>query len=240
MNWEPWTGCYKISDGCTYCYFYGPFSKRFGQNSVQKTDEFDKPIAKTAKGLYKIQSGKTVATCFASDFFIPEADEWRSEAWAMIKKRTDLDFLILTKRIDRFKVFLPDDWGDGYDNVNIGCTVENQASADYRLPLFLSYPIKRRFVATSPLLEAIDLSAYLDGIEHVTVGGEAGREARVCDYDWVLDIREQCFKSKTTFWFKNTGSYFKYDGKVQKINPFKQSRVAKSLGINILDGKKLF
>jgi len=228
MNWEPWTGCYKISDGCTYCYFYGPFSKRFGQNNVHKTNEFDKPIAKTTKGTDKIQSGKIVATCFASDFFIAEADEWRTEAWAMIKKRTDLDFLILTKRIDRFNISLPNDWGDGYDNVNIGCTIENQETADYRLPLFLSYPIKRRFIAAAPLLGAIDISAYLDGIEHVTVGGETGREAR------------KCIKAGITFWFKNTGSFFKYDGTVQKINPFKQSCVAKEFGINILNGKKRF
>ena len=240
MNWEPWTGCYKISDGCTYCYFYGPFSKRFGQNSVLKTNEFDKPIAKSAKGTYKIQSGKIVATCFASDFFIEEADEWRAEAWAMIKNRPDLDFLILTKRIDRFNISLPTDWGDGYDNVNIGCTIENQEMADYRLPLFLSFPIKRRFVAAAPLLGAIDLSAYLDGIEHVTVGGETGREARICDYDWVLAIREQCVKAGKTFWFKNTGSHFRYNGIVQKINPFKQNSVAKELGINSLNGTKLF
>ncbi len=240
MNWEPWTGCYKISDGCTYCYFYGPFSKRCGQNNVHKTDEFDKPIAKTTKGTDKIQSGKIVATCFASDFFIAEADEWRKEAWAMIKKRPDLDFLILTKRIDRFNISLPNDWGDGYDNVNIGCTIENQETADYRLPLFLSYPIKKRFIAAAPLLGAIDISAYLSGIEHVTVGGETGREARICNYDWVLDIREQCVKAGTSFWFKNTGSLFKYDGTVQKINPFKQSCVANEFGINILNGKKLF
>ena len=56
----------------------------------------------------------------------------------MIRERTDIDFLILTKRIDRFLVSLPPDWGTGYDNVNIGCTVENQKMADYRLPLFLS------------------------------------------------------------------------------------------------------
>lgn len=240
MNWEPWTGCYKISDGCTNCYFYGPFSKRYGQNTVHKTDEFDKPIAKTAKGSYKIQGGKIVATCFATDFFIAEADEWRAEAWAMIKKRTDLDFLILTKRIDRFNVCLPTDWGDGYDNVNIGCTIENQELADYRLPLFLSYPIKRRFIAAAPLLGAIDISAYLGGIEHVSVGGETGREARICDYDWVWDIREQCVEAGITFWFKNTGSLFRYEGKVQKINPFKQSGIAKEFGIDILNGKKLF
>lgn len=240
MNWEPWTGCYKISEGCTYCYFYGPFSKQYGQNSVHKTNEFDKPIAKTTKGKDKIQSGKIVATCFASDFFIAEADEWRSEVWAMIKKRPDLDFLILTKRIDRFNISLPNDWGDGYDNVQIGCTIENQESADYRLPLFLSYPIKRRFIAAAPLLGAIDISAYLSGIEHVTVGGETGRDARICDYDWILAIREQCIQSGITFWFKNTGSLFRQDGIVKKINPFKQSSVAKELGINILNGKKLF
>lgn len=240
MNWEPWTGCYKISDGCTYCYFYGPYSKRFGQNNVTKTDEFDKPIAKTAKGAPRIASGKIVATCFATDFFIPEADAWRVDAWAMIKERSDLDFLILTKRIDRFMVSLPSDWGEGYANVNIGCTIENQEIADYRLPLFISYPIKRRFVACGPILEPIDLSPYIDRIDHVTVNGETGREARECDYDWILDIREQCVKAGITFWFKSTGTFFRQNGVVQKVNPFKQGSLAKELGINILDDKKLF
>ncbi|MDR2698398.1 MAG: phage Gp37/Gp68 family protein [Candidatus Methanoplasma sp.] len=240
MNWEPWSGCYKVSDGCTYCYFYGPYSKRFGQNTVRKTEDFDKPVAKTAKGAPKIPGGRIVATCFASDFFIPEADEWRADAWTMIAQRPDLEFLILTKRIDRFPMSLPPDWKDGYDNVNIGCTVENQSVADRRLPLFLSYPIKRRFVACAPLLERIDLSPYLGGIEHVTVEGETGREARVCDRDWVLDIREQCMRAGITFWFKNTGSFFRRDGDIQKVNPFKQSAAAKEMGIDILDGKKLF
>jgi len=240
MNWEPWTGCYKVSDGCTYCYFYGPYSKRCGQNTVEKTGEFDKPLAVNAKGVPKIPAGKIVATCFATDFFIKEADEWRKEAWAMMKSRPDLEFLLLTKRIDRFEVSLPSDWSDGYDNVNIGCTVENQEMADYRLPIFLSYPIKRRFVACGPLLGPVDLSPYLDGIEHVTVGGETGREARECEYDWVLQIREQCVKAGITFWFKNTGSFFKRGGEVQKVNPFKQGSLAKELAINISDGKKMF
>ena len=240
MNWEPWTGCYPESDGCTYCYFYGPYSKRHGQNTIVKTPEFEKPLMKTAKGDYKIQSGKIVATCFASDFFLPEADEWRAEAWAMIHERRDLDFLILTKRIDRFLVSLPTDWGDGYDNVNIGCTVENQELADYRMPLFLSYPIKRRFAACSPLLGPVDLSPYLGGIDHVSVNGETGREARVCDYDWVLALREQCVAADSTFWFKGTGSLFRRDGTTQKVNPYKQGSLAKELDISILNGKKLF
>ena len=240
MNWEPWTGCYKISDGCTNCYFYGPHAKRHGQNRIQKTDKFDWPIRMNAKGEYNIKGNKILATCFATDFFLPEADEWRKEAWAIIKRRSDIDFLILTKRIDRFLASLPNDWGEGYENVNIGCTVENQKLADYRLPLFLSYPIKRRFIACSPILEKIDLTRYLHGVQHVTVSGETGREARECNFDWILDIREQCIKSNVTFWFKNTGSIFRKGNVVQKVNPFKQTTVAKELDINILNGKKLF
>ena len=240
MNWEPWTGCYSASDGCANCYFYGPYAKRYGQNIIEKTDKFDWPIRKTPKGEYRIKGDKILATCFATDFFLPEADEWRKEVWAIIRERTDIDFLILTKRIDRFLVSLPSDWGDGYDNVNIGCTAENQEIADYRLPIFLSYPIKRRFVACSPLLEPIDLSKYLSGIDHVSVSGESGREARVCDYDWVMDIRKQCIAADVTFWFKSTGSVFRHNGEVKKINPFQQGNLAKEFDINILNGKKLF
>lgn len=240
LNWEPWSGCYKVSDGCTYCYFYGPYSKRCGQNRVEKTAEFYKPLFKTPEGAYRIKSGKTVVTCFATDFFIPEADEWREEAWAMIKGRPDLDFLILTKRIDRFLVSLPSNWGSGYDNVNLGCSVENQSLADYRLPLFLSYPIKRRFVACSPLLGPMDLSPYLGGIDHVTASGESGREARPCNYEWILAIRDQCLKAGITFWFKSTGSLFIRDGSVQRVNPRKEGALAKELDISILKGKKLF
>ena len=106
--------------------------------------------------------------------------------------------------------------------MNIGCTVENKKMADNRLPKYLSYHIKRRFIACAPLLEAIDLTPYLHGVDHVTVGGETGRDARVCDYDCVLDFREQCVKAYISFWFKNTGSFFRCNGAVEKINQFKQ------------------
>ena len=46
MNWEPWTGCYKISDVCTNCYFMVPMQKRYGQDTILKTDKFDWPIRK--------------------------------------------------------------------------------------------------------------------------------------------------------------------------------------------------
>lgn len=240
MNWEPWTGCYPQSIGCTYCYFYGKYSKRYGQNQIVKTPDFNKPVALQKNNQPKIASGKIVATCFGTDFFLPEADPWRKDAWKMIRQRPDLDFLILTKRIDRFEVSLPADWGEGYANVNLGVSVENQALADLRLPQFLSFPIKRRFVSCTPLLGPIDLTAYIDQIDHVSVGGETGKEARECNLDWILALRQQCLDHEKTFWFKNTGSRFRCDGVLQKVNPYKQSSLAKSMNLNLLGETPLF
>jgi len=75
-------------------------------------------------------------TCFTSDFLLKDADPWREDCWLMMKRRSDLWFYFFTKRIDRFMECVPEDWGDGYDNVLVGCTVENQEMADYRLPIF--------------------------------------------------------------------------------------------------------
>ena len=90
MNWEPWTGCYKISDGCTNCYFYGPHAKRFGQNTIQKNRAIQLARPKKRKGEYNIKGNKILPTCFATDFFLPEADEWRGEAWSFIRERQDI------------------------------------------------------------------------------------------------------------------------------------------------------
>ena len=118
-------------------------------------------------------------TCFTSDFLLKDADEWRGECWKMMRERRDCWFYFFTKRIDRLEECLPPDWGEGYDNVLIGCTVENQSMADYRLPIFRALPVKHRSIIAAPLLEGLDISKYLDdNLEEVSVGGESGRDAR--------------------------------------------------------------
>lgn len=69
-----------------------------------------------------------------------------------------LQFLFFTKRIERLDRCLPPDWGDGYDNVTVGCTVENQDRADRRLPLFMTLPLRHRLIIVAPMLERIDLT----------------------------------------------------------------------------------
>jgi protein gp37 len=235
-QWNPWHGCHKISAGCLNCYVYridSGFEK--DASIVTKTRDFDLPVRKTKKGDYKIPSGNTVYTCFSSDFFLDTADDWRIQAWETIKQRKDLHFFIITKRIDRFNVNLPKDWGEGYLNVTICCTCENQDRADFRLPLFLELPILHKSIICEPLLEKIDLKKWLQPtIEKVVVCGESGAGARVCDYDWVLDIRSQCIEKNIPFHFKQTGANFRKNGKLYRIHRKDQHLQAAKAGLNYL------
>lgn len=103
---------------------------------------------------------------------------------------------------DLKKSCVPQDWADGYDNVVVCCTVENQLNADKKLALFQKLPIKHKQITAQPLIGPIDLEKYLDGVEAVAVGGESDRYARPLDYDWVLDIRQQCIRKKVSFFFR--------------------------------------
>jgi len=233
--WNPWHGCHKLSEGCRNCYVYRGDKKRgIDSTIITRTQNFDLPVRKNRKGEYKIPSGSKVYTCFTSDFFVQDADIWREEAWDMIRERNDLHFLMITKRINRFHECIPADWEDGYENVTICCTVENQDRADYRLPIYKKLPIKHRIIICEPILENIDLGPYLDeSIEQVVAGGESGQEARICDYDWILNLRNQCAEKNISFWFKQTGTYFRKDRKIFKVAYRSQHSQARKAAINI-------
>ena len=230
--WNPWRGCIKCSDGCLHCYIHkGDKQKKINTNEIVKTKDFSKPIEKLKNGEYKMKSG-LVYLCFSTDFLIEEADEWRSECFQMIKKRQDCTFLFLTKRIDRFMKCIPDDWGDGYDNVVVCCTVENQKNADYRLSIFKDLPIKHKCITAQPLLENIDIENYLEKVELVVVGGESDVNARPFNYEWALDIREQCIRKNVNFEFRQCGTYTIKDGKEYKIQSRDLCKQAKLANID--------
>ena len=235
VMWNLWHGCHKLSPGCKHCYVYrGDVKRDVDSSVVAQMKNFDLPIRRKRNGDYKVPSGTMVYTCFTSDFFIEDADLWRMEAWAMMRERSDLNFMMITKRIDRFAQNLPEDWGDGYENVTICCTVENQMCADYRLPIYKAAPIKHKIIICEPLLERIDLSAFDIGmwIEQVVVGGESGYEARPCDFDWVMELHNVCVENDIAFWFKQTGAKFIKGKKLYSIKRQLQHSQARKAGIN--------
>lgn len=236
MRWNPWHGCRKLSEGCRHCYVYRIDSRidRDASEVKKNTSTFDLPIAKNRRGEYKYPSGTLFYTCFTSDFFLEEADGWRGDAWKIIRERRDCRFFIITKRIDRFEACKPEDWGEGYDHVTIAVTTENQKMADYRLPIYLNLPIKTKMIVCEPLLEPIDLSKYLTpAIKSVSVGGESGDDARICSYDWVLGIRDQCIRAGVGFSYHQTGAKLMKNGKLYRIPKDKQEDQAHRAGIDI-------
>jgi protein gp37 len=233
-SWNPWHGCKKISPGCLNCYVYRIDSRHDRDASVvRKTQSFDLPVRRKRDGSYKLPPGDTVWTCFTSDFLLDTADIWRTEAWDMMRERRDLSFFFITKRIDRLELCLPPDWGDGWEHVHICCTVENQAMADYRLPIYIEAPIKHKAIICEPLLEKIELSRWLRDFKgFVLVGGESGINARMCDYDWVLDIHSQCIYAGVPFRFKQTGANFRKDGIIYRIPRSQQHLQARKASID--------
>ncbi|MGN1316088.1 MAG: DUF5131 family protein [Acutalibacteraceae bacterium] len=227
--WNPWQGCRKCSEGCRYCYIHKGDAKRgVNTSEIVKTKDFKKPIEKKKNGEYKMKSGM-VYMCFFTDFLIEEADGWRKECWQMIEERKDCTFLFLTKRIDRFMQCIPENWNEGFDNVVVCCTVENQKNADFKLSIFNDLPIKHKCITAQPLLEKIDIEKYLDGIELVVVGGESDKNARPLNYNWVLDIRRQCINQNVNFEFRQCGTHFIKDGRnytIQTKDLTKQAKLA--------------
>ena len=230
--WNPWRGCKKCSEGCMHCYIHKGDAKRgINTNDILKTKDFCKPVEKLKNGSYKLKSG-IVYTCFSTDFLLQEADDWREECWKMILQRADCTFLFLTKRIERFMACIPEDWGDGYENVVVCCTIENQDNADRKLSAFQTLPIKHKCITAQPLIGSIDLEKYLDHIELVVVGGESDRDARPLDYDWVLNIREQCMRKHVSFEFRQCGTHFIKDGNQYRLQTKDLCSQARKANIN--------
>lgn len=234
VSWNPWHGCHKISEGCRHCYVYRQDAQHDLDGSVvRRTSAFNLPVRRSRDGRFKIASGERVYTCFTSDFLLEEADAWRVQAWEMMRLRHDLRFFFITKRIDRLAQCLPADWGEGYENVAIGCTVETQAMADYRLPIFRTLPVRHKLVICAPLLEPLDLSAHLNpSFEEVSAGGESGNEARACNFDWIVEMRRQCEAHDIPFTFHQTGARLIKEGRLYRIRREFQHSQAQKAGID--------
>ncbi|MFO0840969.1 MAG: DUF5131 family protein [Gemmataceae bacterium] len=203
-SWNPHWGCHKVTPECDHCYIeaimrrggYEPFG------GPMKTKTWSQPFAwdRAARTLCERHR---VFTCSMSDFFHQGADEWRADAWKVIKACENLDWLILTKRPHLVADRLPADWGEGYENVWLGVTVGCSQSL-YRLPILKEIPAKVKFVSAEPLLERMDFREHLGWIDWVITGCEraAKGDRRAMEMDWVRDIDQQCESAGKAHYFK--------------------------------------
>lgn len=145
--WNPWHGCVHISPGCANCYMYTLDQQRGKSGAdIYCTNNFNYPLQRDRYGNYKIKSGELIRVCMTSDFFLEEADQWRADAWEIMRQRPDVIFYLLTKRPERVANCLPDDFGNGWENIWFNVTCENQQMANKRLPYLKELPLSARSV----------------------------------------------------------------------------------------------
>lgn len=209
-------------------------------SAITRTKMFGKPLETTKKGYFKIPSGYTLRVNMTSDTFLEEADEWRSEMWSIIRKRPDVIFYILTKRVPRIPECLPEDWGDGYENVDLNITCETQRAFDERWPILRDIPAKHKGINLAPFLEPIDITPALASgqIENVNLGGEGFGFHRPCHYEWIKQVSDDCARHRVNFTLNAIGSVFVKDGKTYHIETQEmQGRQAYKSGLSHFFGK---
>lgn len=236
-TWNPWQGCHKVSPGCDNCYMYRE-KIRYGQEPDvvvrSKPPTFNAPL--------KWKEPEIVFTASWSDWFIREADDWRAEAWDIIRRTPHLFYLVFTKRPQNIPDRLPPDWGSGYPNVMLVVTTENQEEADRRIPYIQEIPAAYRGASAEPLLGWLNLIPYLydrasgrhaiiKGLDWVVAGGESGPGARPSHPDWFRNLRTQCVTAGVPFFFKQWGEwepvapiYDEDDSYLDRIDQAKESR----------------
>lgn len=241
--WNPWHGCKKVSEGCQNCYMYYLDEQRgmCGSKIFRVNSNFDYPLHRDTSGNYKIKSGEFLMTCMTSDFFLAEADQWRDEAWDVIRRRPDVVFILVTKRPERIAEHLPRDWGNGWNNVWCHVTAENQRRADERIPMLLQLPFKHKGIMAAPFIAPVSVEKYLTAgnIENVWCGGENYAGARPLRYEWVKNLSDECRKHDVSFAFFETGNVFiDQHGEKRFVKKSEQRKAAFLCGLNYESTKK--
>jgi protein gp37 len=249
-TWNPVTGCSHVSEGCRNCYAEA-LSLRFGRSKLPWTapnaaenvklhpERLKQPLRwKKPRRIFVNSMSDLFHEQVPDDFLVSVFMVMRG-AWGPdgdllpVEQRPRHIYQILTKRPERMRDFMRARYPEGYGlpNVWLGVSVEDQRSADERIPLLLQTPAAVRFLSCEPLLGPVDLTALtvlepeppngpgawlnaLTGhvagpddmlgaqIAWVIVGGESGPHFRPMDLAWAASLRDQCQAAGVPFFFK--------------------------------------
>jgi len=245
-TFNPWLGCSRVSEGCRHCYaetlVQGRMGlDRWGSAPRVRTKGPWRDVLKWNRDAEKAGVRRRVFCASLADVFedAPGLDAIRADLWPLIEKCTWLDWQLLTKRPENILRMVPHDtptedgdwWINWPKHVWIGTSVENQETAQQRIPFLLQVPAKIRFLSCEPLLgptwpnylkigehrDMLRLPKLADRfnpmhragrsrIEWVIVGGESGPDARQCRVEWIRTIVQQCSMDKLPCFVKQMGS----------------------------------
>jgi protein gp37 len=207
-TWNPVRGCTKVSPGCKHCYaevfaerFRGvpghPYEQGFDLRLVP--EKLNEPLRwKTPKLVFVNSMSDLFQDGVPDEYIVGVAKVMTDAPWHT--------FQVLTKRSERMQRLLNTKLGFAAKARHIwwGVSVENRKHGIPRIAHLQLADVHVRFLSVEPLLE--DLGTIdLAGIHWVIVGGESGRGARPMRKEWVLTLRNQCWKARVPFFFKQWG-----------------------------------
>lgn len=221
--WNPVTGCTKVSEGCRNCYAES-MAKRFWKDRkftdiVMHTDRLDLPM--------RWRKPQVIFVNSVSDLFHEQVPfDFVDRVFLEMSNASLHTFIILTKRPERMNEYVLSWTLDGgwyrrgnsdiwltkypYSNVWLGVSVEDQKTADKRIPYLLKTNAVKRIVSVEPLIGEVDLKDYIQsgtGLDWVIVGGESGANARPMKVEWVRTLCSQCEEANIPFFFKSWGEW---------------------------------
>lgn len=202
-TWNPVTGCTKLSDGCANCYAYTMTNRLHQMGNHKYRNGFQVTLHESC--LMDPVSWKRPLVIFVnsmSDLFHEDVPmDYIRAVFSVMNQAHWHTFQVLTKRAERLAELSPDlIWSD---NIWQGVTVENE-KYKARIDYLRKVPAAVRFVSFEPLLGDVG-PVNLDDIDWAIVGGESGFNCRPMELDWVLNIKRQCDKQNTLFYFKQWG-----------------------------------
>lgn len=242
-----WVGCVKIAAGCKHCYidrdlrkqtdpFTGEKRKPWGQlyrtDTWQNPDKWQKQLEGTGKAL-RVFTNSDADFFFGQeeakspfDFYHNSPDQWRKQAWEIIRDTPNLCWLILTKRAENIAAMLPADWGSGYPNVWLGVSICERKDVP-NMDILRKIPVHKeavRWCSFEPLLEDIAAHVNLKGFGWAVVGGESGggmepgeeymhgqkppenAARRTMLYRWAANLRDKVKAAGLPFYFKQVSA----------------------------------
>jgi len=229
-SWNVITGCsHAGSPGCDNCYARRMAYRLKGRYGYPKDDPFKVTFHpdRLEEPLHWKKPSQ-IFVCSMGDLFHGDVKfDWQLQTWLAIEHNPRHTFMILTKRPEKMKKFFDFLFRDPVEktglrqpfNLWLGVSVENQQTADERIPILLQIPAAKKFISCEPLLEEIDLIKASGcnypnemrklgiGFDWCIVGGETGPKARPLHPDWIRSLVGQCRVAGVPFFFKSWGEW---------------------------------
>jgi protein gp37 len=225
-SWNGWVGCTKVGPDCTNCYaeketvarvskgrglpLWGPNAAR----QILSASNWRKPLSWNAQAKAEGRRLRVFAQSMADTFDDRrDLDEPRAWLFDLIERTEWIDWILLSKRWDRFFELATPSWRDALpSNVWAVASAGNQQTFDDSIDGLLEVPATILGLSLEPLIGPIDLGPLFSGVRSTPpiswciVGGESGHAARPCHVEWIRDIVRQCREAGVPCFTKQLGS----------------------------------